>query len=853
MSAEVLAAALKWLDAGCSVIPVRTDKTKRPLFSWTRFQKERPTPAALNLWWGENPNLGIGLVCGAVSDGLEMLELEGRATDSASLESIWEECLLYGVGNLWRQLTETGYCEVTPTGGMHLLYRIVDHEVPGNEKVARRLATSEELEQAPLDKIKVLAETRGEGGYVVVAPTLGLCHSSGQPWTTCLGSEVGKIPAITWEQRNSLHTAIHMALDQMPEPAQTPEPSRTVPAPTLGEDLRPGDQYNNEATWEEILCPLGWTKLNRPGANGEVLWARPGKSPRDGHSASTGYANDADRLYVWSSSTDFDTEVPYTKYAAFALLHHGGDYSAASRELRRQGFGSDRLPATVSTASGSLQAPLVEAGVVVPASTSVEIRGKGWGSVSVPVSEIEFMSQDDGSFANSFAKLFRNKYRASEGIGWLTWNGRTWKTDVSGRIKTAIMEYTQVMLQVSKDLEDGQELHKWVKRLRSTGKFLALSKMVAETADTKIDAEELDLPERQRWITTDNGVLDLDSKTLMPHDPDHLLTRQVNAGYDPNAQAPRFRRFMEEVLPDPEVRDYVQRAVGYTLLGRADERAMFFLHGPSGTGKTQFINTMLGIFGDFGSTAESNTFRRKEASNGPSANLHALKSRRFVSLTELDSEERFDESLLKKVTGRDAVTTRELYQRQETWVPEFAAWVATNHLPRFSSDDDAIWRRVKPIAFTRVFVDDDANTEHDLAYRMLETERDGIFAWVVEGVTMYEQRGLSEPAALREGVQEYRLDSDPAAQFLAEAEAESLIKVGEDQEINVRNLYRIYVDWSQRNMARPLGERRFGRHIESTGRFQKKRTELGSVWIGVGSGSFGILGSMFNPSHYPRT
>jgi putative DNA primase/helicase len=235
-------AALTWHDTGCSIIPIRADGTKKPVFDWKSNMTKRMSRELVTKWWINNPAAGIGIVCGTVSGNLEMLELEGRAATGDDITKIDEQCQLRGVGPLFRSFLDTGYAEWTPSGGLHFLYRITDHDVPGNTKIARRLATPEELADKPGDRFKVLSETRGEGGYLVVAPSAGAVHATGDSWSVAAG-QLGVIPAISWDDRCKLHEAIHAALDAMPA-APTPAPRPLLSSLLPSATDRPGDDYN---------------------------------------------------------------------------------------------------------------------------------------------------------------------------------------------------------------------------------------------------------------------------------------------------------------------------------------------------------------------------------------------------------------------------------------------------------------------------------------------------------------------------------------------------------------------------------------------------------------------------------
>jgi DNA-binding transcriptional ArsR family regulator len=328
---DLLGAAVEWAAAGFSVVPVATDGSKAPAVPWKVYQDTAAGPDQLGAWFGSGSYDGLGVVCGAVSGNLELLEVEGRAV--AELGPAFGKALQdNGFGDLWQRLN-VGYLETSPSGGLHWLFR-VDGAARGNLKLARRLATAAELVENSKDRVKVLLETRGKGGFVVVAPSGGRTHPSGLPWRRVMGSP-GTVPTITVDERDALY-AVAAMFDAMPN-AEEIASRRTTTATTDNgaEGKRPGDEWNERASWDEVLD--GWTRVRRIGNTWQ--WVRPGKSARDGISATTG-RNDADNLYVFSSSTEFEPERPYSKFAAYTLLQHGGDYSAAARELRARGYGS---------------------------------------------------------------------------------------------------------------------------------------------------------------------------------------------------------------------------------------------------------------------------------------------------------------------------------------------------------------------------------------------------------------------------------------------------------------------------------------------------------------------------------
>lgn len=338
-SSEVLTAALSWHTAGFQVFPAKLDRTKAPAGNWRDAIHHRME--ITDVLAGFAGNVGVGLICGQISGGLEMTEFEGRAIEEGLYDRAVELMDAAGLTDLWDRIT-TGYTEATPSGGMHILYRVTGMEVPGNTKIARRPTTAEERETNPDEKLKVLVETRGEGGFVIIAPTPGEGHPSGKPWEVTVGDQ-STVPTLTAEERNELIRVLK-ALDQMPQA----EPVHHVPAPrAANQGLTPGDDFAAKTTWAQILEPEGWKHVYRSGDTD--YWRRPGKDI--GLSASTNHKG-SDVLWVWSSSTTFDPETSYTKLGAYAHVRYGsaspGALSDAARDLAAQGFGDNDAPPAIA-------------------------------------------------------------------------------------------------------------------------------------------------------------------------------------------------------------------------------------------------------------------------------------------------------------------------------------------------------------------------------------------------------------------------------------------------------------------------------------------------------------------------
>lgn len=312
---HVRAAALEAFAAGLCVLPPREDGTKAPVGVWAVRQKVLSTLAELDRWYGHRT--GLGIVTGSVSGGVTCLEFDDRAAyDSFKSSSPPEVAAIV-------ERLEAGYLESTPGGGVHWLYRC--SLVFGNTKLASRPKTEAE-KRHPKDNLKTLIETRGEGGYLVIAPSHGRVHGTGRPYVLERGS-LSTIPELSPDEQRTLWDHAR-TFDRTPKKApRTPEPAR-------GPRQRVSEEFDLRASWSDVLTPHGWTAIFEKG--GTTHWQRPGKGVGNvppGTSATTNHGG-SDRLFVFTSSTEFEQNESYSKFAAHVVLNYGSDWSAASRAAR---------------------------------------------------------------------------------------------------------------------------------------------------------------------------------------------------------------------------------------------------------------------------------------------------------------------------------------------------------------------------------------------------------------------------------------------------------------------------------------------------------------------------------------
>src|SRR5262249_17740922 len=156
-----------------------------------------------------------------------------------------------------------------------------------------------------------------------------LCHPSGKRYQIIAG-DWSDLTEVSRDER-----ALMLSLARLFDEYSEPEPKEYSRATQPGV-LRPGDDFNSRATWREVLQPHGWKEQKR--VRGVTYWQRPGTSKNLTH-ATTNYA-ERDLLYIFTTSTPFEPEKSYDKFAAYTILNHQGNYQAAASALSEGGYGS---------------------------------------------------------------------------------------------------------------------------------------------------------------------------------------------------------------------------------------------------------------------------------------------------------------------------------------------------------------------------------------------------------------------------------------------------------------------------------------------------------------------------------
>lgn len=350
-----------------------------------------------------------------------------------------------------------------------------------------------------------------------------------------------------------------------------------------------------------------------------------------------------------------------------------------------------------------------------------------------------------------------------------------WRRDISERIRHAAQEVARDLASIAKDarIEASKEgADDKIKRF--SGAITAHAKYTQSTRGIDSMVRELrpmvavaltDFDTHHHLLAVKNGVVDLRTGELLPHDPAYLITRQVGYVFNPAAQAPRWTRFLTEVFPgQSEMPGYMQRLAGYGITGETDEQMFCVFYGRGSNGKSVYTDVLSRIFADITTTTPFSTFEQKPNGGIPN-DIAALNGARMVVASEGEAGRFMNESLIKRATGKDPLTARFLNREFFTFYPEFLLTLLTNAKPTFRGADEGLWRRVKLIAWDRHFAPDERDPRLPAT---LLSEAEGILAWAIEGARQWYASGLQDPQRIKDATAEYRAASDILEGFYGE-------------------------------------------------------------------------------------
>lgn len=247
-------------------------------------------------------------------------------------------------------------------------------------------------------------------------------------------------------------------------------------------------------------------------------------------------------------------------------------------------------------------------------------------------------------------------------------------------------------------------------------------------------------------VNVRNGIINLETFELHPHDPNMIFTYEVNANFNPHAKCPKWLAFLREVLvdenfePDPQLIAVVQEIIGYCFYPYLPFHVAFILFGKGRNGKSVLVMVLEALLPDLVAFVDLEEL-------GAHRFVVAELADKFVNVSaETSSDARLKEAKIKSVIAGDEQHAERKYEHPFRFRPFSKHIIMTNNLPTTKDQTDAFFDRFIVIPFRRKFISQSSYDELDPSEKhrygikipsfekVLFEELDGIFMWALDGL-----------------------------------------------------------------------------------------------------------------------
>ena len=364
---------------------------------------------------------------------------------------------------------------------------------------------------------------------------------------------------------------------------------------------------------------------------------------------------------------------------------------------------------------------------------------------------IEFPANDNG-IARAMSVIYESKYRWAEDAGtWLEFDGMRWVEIPETRLIGAFNKLARIYQRMAMESSDADLIQHASKCVGYCQQYRYQKDALKQLKDMiRVRMGDMDADD---WlINTKTGVIDLKAleegrEWFLPHDPKYNLMKVAGAGIDDNfVHDEECEKFINDLFPDEQVREYAQMAVGYALSGSTAEKKMFLFWGEKGNnGKTAFCNLWRNMMGDYATTAEDKmilTSKNDGNSEAPSPFLASLRGSRFAYVEEIAAGRKLDSATVKRVTGNAVIKCRKMKQNTIEYLPKFKLVVCCNDMPTLQSNETAMQTRVRVIPFDNYFSAKKGNLDSTINEKIqTEAWKNTFLDWALMGYAKWKEKG----------------------------------------------------------------------------------------------------------------
>lgn len=315
-------------------------------------------------------------------------------------------------------------------------------------------------------------------------------------------------------------------------------------------------------------------------------------------------------------------------------------------------------------------------------------------------------------------------------------------------------------------------------------------------------------------INLKNGTFEItpEGQVLRDFKPEDFLTYQMGFQYDPNACAPRFHQYLNEVLPDQESQQVLAEFMGYIFTRNLKLEKVLFLYGTGRNGKSVLFDIIRAMIG------ENNISYYGLSSLTDDLGYHRAKLVNKLVNWASDVGDRLQSNIFKQLASGEPTECRLPYKDPFELHNVCKFVFNSNSLPSDVEQSDAFFERFLIIPFTQYI--EPEKRDSNLAKKIISEELPGVFNWVLDGLNrLVKQEKFSPCKASDDILQKFRRESDSVAMFIYEMNYEPVA----GEWIQFKPVYTEYWNYCIDEGVKPEPKKKFNERLENLGFFTAKK------------------------------
>lgn len=374
--------------------------------------------------------------------------------------------------------------------------------------------------------------------------------------------------------------------------------------------------------------------------------------------------------------------------------------------------------------------------------------------------------------AQRFEEMHKDKARyCAEDRKWYVWNGKFWEKDKYQKVYLLAEDVIKLLHLEAAKTTDKQEREAIGKHAIKSESSYSIQQMV-RLAESHLPISLSDFDTDIGLVNVNNGIIELKTGKLLPHNPDYFMSKFISYDYDPNAECPKWLDYLNFAQQgDQETIKWIQKALGLSISGET-AKILPFLYGENAdNGKSGFAETLLALFGTYGQKTSVEAMSLGDFRSGgdkPNSVVARMRGARFIISNEMEEGLKLNVAMIKDLTGGDTITAREMRQNAEQFTPTHTLWLYGNHKPKIADDNGAIWNRVCEIPFVVSIPKEKQLPIMQDVIDMFLTEAPGILNWIVKGYALMRKEGLAKTESIKKATNQFRDEEDIFKQFIEE-------------------------------------------------------------------------------------